>query len=172
MASTTSLPEATIEAIVQLATALRDSQVGLTDVSSKVRDKVVVKLLQQIAAERAEMVDELNGVIQSQGLDPPDSTSWLAELRNVWTQVRAAVCSDDVHVVLTAFERYEAKIVGQYRDMLGQIPASPIDTLLREQYQQVKNGHALIRELLEARNRQTHDSRHASSDRSRRLWPS
>ena len=151
MESLMNLTDETVVAVRNLAVALRDSQVGLTDASAKVSDKAVVRLLYRLAVERANMGEELNDFLRVNEEQPSPNMAWVSELRDVSAQIRAAVNAGDPDVVLTEVERSEAMIVAQYKKLLPRIIGSPLNDVLLEQFEKVRNGHDAIRELRDSR---------------------
>lgn len=147
MESIVNLNDQTIRALNELAIALRDSQVGLTEVAGKVSDKTIVKLFYEIAAERAQMEQELNHYIRVNEAEPPDATSFIGGLRHAWTMIRAALSGGDACVVLNEVEKSEAMIVDHYKRLLPHVAGNPLNKLLLEQFEKVKKGHTAVNEL-------------------------
>lgn len=146
------LTDETAAGLRELAVALRDSQIGLTEAASRVSDKEVVKLFYGISSERATMEQQLNDFLRINGEPVSEKTSWLGELTNAWTKIRAAVNGGDAHVILTEVERSEGMIAARYKRVLAQIAGNPINNLLLEQYEKVKDGCDAVRTLRIMRN--------------------
>ena len=145
------LTDETVSGLRELAIALRDSQIGLTDAAGKVNDKEVVKLLYGIATERATMEQELNDFLHINCEPISESTSWLGELSNAWTKIRAAVSGGDAIVILTEVERSEAMLAARYKRILPDIAGNPLNKLLLEQYECLQTGLTSIGELRASR---------------------
>lgn len=141
------LTDETVSGLRELAIALRDSQVGLTEAAGKVEDKQVVKLLYGISSERATMEQELNDFLHINCGPVACRTSWLGELSNAWTKIRAAISGGDALSILNEVERSEAMIAARYQRILPQIAGNPLNKLLLEQYECLQTGLTAIQEL-------------------------
>lgn len=144
------LSDETVSGLRELAIALRDSQIGLTEAAGKANDKDVAKLFYGIATERAEMEQKLNEYLHVNCEPISETTSWLGELSNAWTKIRAAVSGSDASVILTEVERSEAMITARYKRILPNIAGNPLNKLLLEQYECLQNGLTSIGELKES----------------------
>ena len=140
------LTDETAAGLRELAIARRDSQIGLTEAAGKVLDKEVVKLLYGIATERAMMEWELNDFLHINCETIPDRTSWLGELSNAWTKIRAALNGGDSLTILCEVERSEAMIVARYKRVLPNITGNPLNKLLLKQYACMQTGITAIGE--------------------------
>ncbi|MBI2478577.1 MAG: PA2169 family four-helix-bundle protein [Planctomycetia bacterium] len=147
----TKLNDETIAEVRNLAAAVRDSQVALTDASAKVSDKAIVRLFYRLAVERANMGQELNDFVRDHDDQPPQNPSWLGQLQDVSTQIGAAVNADDADVVLREVERSEAMIVAEYEKLLPRIVGSPLSDVLLQQLDKVRAGHDAICKLRDSR---------------------
>lgn len=145
------LTDATLSGLRELAVALRDSQVALTETAGKVIDKEVVRLFYRIASERATMEQELNDFLHINCAPISDTTSWLGELNHAWTMVRAALSGGDALVILNEVERSEAMIAARYNRILPEIADNPLNKLLLEQYERLQTGLTALGELRDRR---------------------
>ena len=154
MESIDQLTDATVSGLRELAVALRDSQVALTEASGKVIDEQVVGLFRDISSERATMEKDLNDLLHLNSAPISETTSWLGELSHAWTMFRAALSGGDALVILNELERSEGMIAARYKSVLPKIAGNPMNKRLLRQYERLQSGLTKIGELRDRRKSQ------------------
>lgn len=145
----------TLGALSQLAVALRDSQVGLTDAAATVSRKDVVQLLYRLAGERADMEQELSHLLAVNSQPLPDDTSWLGELRTIWMRIRTAIAQNQEAAALAEVAQSEAIIVDRYRRLMAETSGNAVNDVLLRQFAKLRDGH---RELVRLTQRASDNS--------------
>lgn len=115
-----------------------------------------LKLIFHTAARRCEEGSkELKTAIRGLGGEPATSGSLSGSLHRAWTNIVSSISGMDEHAVLAECERGEDTAKSAYEKALDEELPPAIESIVRRQYQGVKENHDRIRDL---RNQMAHAS--------------
>ncbi|OYP37730.1 PA2169 family four-helix-bundle protein [Rhodopirellula sp. MGV] len=146
----TDLDKTTLEAAKNLVQACIDSANGFQEIAKDVNDQQLAELFQSMGETRRKLVEELQEHVVISGDQPPTEGTWLAALHRSWIDLRASISGGDPKVILVEAERGEDYIKQAYEDVIKRTAGSALNSVLLQQYQTVKKGHASVRALREA----------------------
>lgn len=124
-----------------------DASEGMATAAKTVESKPLADLMSMLSKERREQAGELQRCVEAGGEEPVSSGSTKGMLHRWWLNCRGALNGGDDHVVLVEAERGEDEIKERYEEALKTVPGSPMEPVLREQYEKVKAAHDAIRDL-------------------------
>ncbi len=124
-----------------------DSVDGYTEAAKDASNPGYKTLFQQRAAERRQIVNELQGTVRSLGGQPEDDGSVLASAHRVFVNLRDSLNKGDTGVIAEV-ERGEDFIKAKYEEALedDDLSGSVLDAVTQA-YGSVKSGHDQMRDL-------------------------
>lgn len=139
--------EATLKNLAQVS---RDGEKGFSAASEAVKDENLKQVFQRASARCAEGAQELDEEIVKLGAMPDSGGSVSGALHRAWTNLKAAITGGDDKAILEECERGEDVAKAAYQNALEEdLPAS-LATIVRRQYQGVRENHDLIKRLRDA----------------------
>lgn len=142
----------TVEALRELAQAVRDSVVGYCEATDDVESPDLKQLFRQIANDREQIVEELSHYVQLNDADADgvaEDTSFASKLHRAWIDLRAAVTGNDDAQTLTECERGEEHLKNKYEELLPEVAGSPVTDVLNAQYARINGTLKEVRRLKE-----------------------
>jgi uncharacterized protein (TIGR02284 family) len=107
-----------------------------------------LKMVFQTAASRCkEGAVELETKIRSLGGEPAESGTVGGSIHRAWTNIVSTVTGMDEHAILAECERGEDAAKSAYEKALDETLPPDVETIVRRQYQGVKENHDRIRDL-------------------------
>ena len=124
-----------------------DSVDGYTEAAKDARNPGYKTLFQQRAAERRQVVNDLQGTVRTLGGQPEDDGSVLASAHRVFVNLRESLAKGDTGVIAEV-ERGEDFIKAKYEEALedDELSVSVLD-VVTQAYGSVKSGHDQMRDL-------------------------
>ena len=125
----------------------KDGQEGFRAASDGVSDPSLRSLFLQYSQQREQFARQLQAEVAKMGGVPEKSGSASAALHRGWINIKSAVTGKDDGAVISECERGEDSAKDTYRKALEE--ALPIDaqSLVQEQYIQIKEAHDRVRSL-------------------------
>jgi uncharacterized protein (TIGR02284 family) len=125
----------------------KDGEEGYRWAADKVEDAELKSLFSRYAEQRAHFASELQGEVRKLGGDPEDSGSAGGALMRGWINIKSALTGGDRKAILAECERGEDVAVESYQKAMEEGLPAEAQSLVREQYSQVKEAHDRIRDL-------------------------
>jgi len=143
----TQMDKETIDKLNDLIAYNLDSVEVLEAAAGRVDNAPVAELFRQIVGERRRQASELRGFVNLNAEEAKTKGTAAGSIRKVWVDLRTALNSGDLYVVLIEAERAEDRIVGEYKDVLKKTAGSPVNDVLMRQFRDVKGWHDRVRQL-------------------------
>ena len=144
--NTQQMNKSTVDSLQELIHALKDNSSYLNQAADSVSgDELVANTLRNIAQERQSIHEGIGNLIESANGKPDENGAFLGNLRTVWTAIRAGLNAGDPTVVLIEAERAEDAILHKFKEILPEIAGNPANDQLLKYFEQIKQGHDLIR---------------------------
>lgn len=147
---TTNLKQDVVENIQKLHQANIDSAEGFEAAAKHLERQDLAGDFRNWAQQRKQQAAELAKHARSNGETVERDGSWLAELHQSYTSLRAKLSSNDTYAVLAEAERGEDYIKKAYEVVLTDTPGSAINDVMQRQYADVKAVHDRVRDLRDA----------------------
>ena len=140
----------TIDKLNHLLGTLRDGEKGYREAADEISDSAHKTMFNDYAKQRAQLAEQLKSEIRQLGGDPDDSGSALAAAHRAWTNVRDAITGKGDYEVIAEVERGEDVAIDNYQDVMkADLPAN-VQSVVSQQYTEVKAAHDRIRDLKHA----------------------
>lgn len=136
-----------ISVLNNLIETCRDGQNGFESAAEGVTKPELKSLFQQYARQRSQFASEIQGIVRQLGGDPETTGSVAAALHRGWIDIKAAVTGKDEHSVLEECERGEDSAKKNYEEALKEIMVGDVSSLVRRQYESIKEAHNNVRSL-------------------------
>ena len=136
-----------ISVLNNLIETCRDGQNGFESAAEGVSKPEFKSLFQQYARQRSQFASELQGMVRQLGGDPENTGSVAAALHRGWIDIKTAVTGKDEHSVLEECERGEDSAKKNYEEALKEIMVGDVSSLVRRQYESIKEAHNNVRSL-------------------------
>jgi uncharacterized protein (TIGR02284 family) len=133
-----------------LITTCKDGEKGFREAAEAVEDAHMKELFNELSAQRAGFVQELQTEVARLGGDPEDDGSPLGALHRGWINLRDSLSSHDESAVLDECERGEDTAVDAYRDAAAQTLPTDVQEMVRRQYTAIQVAHDRVRSLRNA----------------------
>lgn len=144
------LKQEVVENIQKLHQANVDSAVGFQSAAEHLNRQDLAGDFRKWAQQRKQQAAELAKHVEINGGTVERQGSWLAELHQSYTSLRAKLSSNDTHAILSEAERGEDHIKKAYEDVLTDTPGSAVNDVLQKQYADTKAVHDRVRDLRDA----------------------
>jgi uncharacterized protein (TIGR02284 family) len=118
--------------------------------ADKVEDAELKSLFSRYAEQRAKFASELQGEVRKLGGEPEESAGpgGVSDLlMRGWLNIKLMVSGDDRKTILAECEEGEDMTLEKYQKAMEEGVPAEAQTLVREQYSQVKEAHDRIRDL-------------------------
>ena len=142
-------PESAV--LERLLETCRDGEAGFRKCAEHTRDLDLRTLFADLAQQRAAFATELGVELRSRGAEPPDGRGLAARLQQGWMELKEALGGGN-QALLDSAEQGEDVAVATYAAALA---ASGLDadlrTMIARQASDVREAHARIREIRDAR---------------------
>lgn len=139
-----------ISTLNDLIQTCRDGQEGFQTASEGVTDSKLKTLFMKYAQQRAGFAAELQDEVRRLGGEPEKTGSASATLHRGWMNIKSAITGKDDGAIISECERGEDSAVQSYEDALNTALPANVESIVEEQYQQVKNAHDQIRSMEKA----------------------
>lgn len=139
------LEETTVDTLRDLVQVNIDSRDGFREAASATSNPTLKGEFETFARERARQADELLTFVDLNGNERDVEGSYAAKLHRTWINIRTALSSDHVQVVLDEAERGEDVIKAAYEDALKKTAGSAVNDVLMSHMKDVKASHDRIR---------------------------
>ncbi len=145
------MKEQTVEKLQELVQINIDSAKGFEEAADQLTNSQLVSLCRELASQRRQQAKELTQHVHMNGEVAPKEGSFLAAVHRCWMNCRKLFSSDDEYAVLAEAEYGEDQIKEAYEEALVETAGSPLNSVLANQFVDVKAGHDRIRDLRDAR---------------------
>jgi uncharacterized protein (TIGR02284 family) len=129
----------------------RDGQNGFKEAAENVKSPELKTFFNEVAAERAQFVNELQLEIRRLGGEPAKSGSAAGALHRAWMEIKGTLTGKDDHAILAECERGEDSAVEAYRDALKLGLPTAINQTVERQFQSVKQVHDRVKTMRDAK---------------------
>lgn len=124
------------ERLNKLITLNKDSAKGFVRAQNDVEDEGLVSRFDQLAEERAELVDDLQRAVNRLGEEPEEEASKTGALARGWLNIKAAMTIEHEKTDLVVLEdrlEHETDVLDAYEEALAEEYPPAIAGLLQEQ---------------------------------------
>ena len=140
-----------ITTLNDLIATCRDGQNGFKEAAENVKSPDLKAFLNQVAAERAQFVNELQLEVGKLGGEPQKTGSTTATIRRAWLEIKGTLVGRDDHSILSECEKAEDSTVDVYKDALKQgLPITILQTVER-QFQSIKQTHDRVKQMRDSK---------------------
>lgn len=141
------LNEKLIEALNDLIRINNDRVAGYLKAIDQTDDADLKALFQRMREESITYIDQLNAILQDDGVEPTHNTTVYGKLYRTWMDVKATFSGDDRHSILSACEYGEDATQRTYEDVLGSDISMPysIRELVANQRRALRSAHDTVR---------------------------
>lgn len=133
-----------------LAEVSRDGEKGFIAAAEGVKDESLKSTFQRAAARCATGARELDDEIVKLGGMPSEAGSVSGAMHRAWTNLKAAITGGDEAAVLSECERGEDVAKAAYEKALNEDLPPDVATIVKRQYEGVRENHDLIKQLRDA----------------------
>ncbi len=127
----------TINKLQELIRFNIDASQGFEHAAEKVNDSSLQALLEDIGTSRQRNAALLERQVRFNGEQPVEVGSFLAAFNRIWINLRATVSGGDGEAHLTEVLRGEEQMRMAYEEVLNEIPGSPVQELVIQQYEEI-----------------------------------
>jgi uncharacterized protein (TIGR02284 family) len=135
-----------VSTLNDLIETLKDGKNGFETAASDVKDARVKAVFQEFAQQRSQLTSELQSEVRKLGGDPETSGSASASMHRGWMNIKSALGGGEKSILNEA-ERGEDIAVQSYEKALSQNLPADVSSVVRRQYDQVKQAHDRVRDL-------------------------
>jgi uncharacterized protein (TIGR02284 family) len=141
------LNEKLIEALNDLIRINNDRVAGYLKAIDQTDDADLKALFQRMREESITYIDQLNVILQDDGVEPTHNTTVYGKLYRTWMDVKATFSGHDRHSILSACEYGEDATQRTYEDVLGSDISMPysIRELVANQRRALRSAHDTVR---------------------------
>jgi uncharacterized protein (TIGR02284 family) len=136
-----------VSTLNNLIETCKDGEEGYRWAADKIEDSELKSLFNRYAQQRAQFASELRTEVQRLGGDPEDSGSAGGALHRGWINIKSAVTGGDREAIISECERGEDVAVESYQKAMDEGLPSNLQSVVQQQYSQVKEAHNSIRSL-------------------------
>lgn len=147
METKTRLEPETIRGLQELIQINMDASRGFDEVAHQIKGVPLAQLFQRLGEERAGLAIELKEFVSWNGQQPVEEGSVAARIHQLWIDLRGKLNPDDPYPLLIEAERGEDHIKAAYETVIRETVGSALNDVLLAQYERVKAGHDLVRDL-------------------------
>ena len=142
----TEMSQEAVSTLNDLIETLKDGKNGFETAASDVKDANVKAIFTQFAQQRSQLASELQSEVRKLGGDPEKSGSVSATMHRGWINIKSALGGGEKSILNEA-ERGEDVAVRSYEKALQQNLPGDLSSVVRRQYDQVKQAHDRVRDL-------------------------
>ena len=135
-----------VSTLNDLIETLKDGKNGFETAASDVKDANVKAIFTEFAQQRSQLASELQSEVRKLGGDPEKSGSVSATMHRGWINIKSALGGGEKSILNEA-ERGEDVAVKSYEKALQQNLPGDLSSVVRRQYDQVKQAHDRVRDL-------------------------
>ena len=139
-----------VNSIQKLHQANIDSAEGFEEAANQIKNTELAADFRTWSQQRRKQASELGGLVECNGKEVDDDTSWLADVHRAYISLRTALSSDDEHAILAEAERGEDHIKAAYEKVLEDTPGTAVNDVLQRQLAEVMKAHDHVRALRDA----------------------
>ena len=140
-----------ISTLDDLIETCRDGQNGFKEAAENVKSPELKTFFKEVAAERAQFVNELQLEIRRLGGEPAKSGSAAGALHRAWMEIKGTLTGKEDHAILSECERGEDSAVEAYRDAFKLGLPTAITQTVERQFQSVKQVHDRVKTMRDAK---------------------
>ena len=140
-----------ISTLNDLIETCRDGQNGFKEAAENVKSPDLKTFLNQITAERAQFVNQLQLEVRTLGGDPQKSGSATAAMHRAWIDIKGTLTGKDDHSILSECERGEDSVVEAYKDALKLDLPPNIRSTVERQFQGIKIVHDRVKQMRDSK---------------------
>lgn len=142
----TEMSQEAVSTLNNLIETLKDGKNGFETAASDVKDANVKAIFTEFAQQRSQLATELQSEVRKLGGDPEKSGSVSATMHRGWINIKSALGGGEKSILNEA-ERGEDVAVKSYEKALQQNLPGDVSSVVRRQYDQVKQAHDRVRDL-------------------------
>jgi uncharacterized protein (TIGR02284 family) len=144
--------EKVVNTLNELIETCRDGQNGFKEAAENVKNPELKSFFNQIAAERAQFITELQLEVRRLGGDPEKSGSTAGTLHRVWMDIKGTLTGKDDHAILAECERGEDSAVNTYKNALKEnVLPTNIRPLAERQFRSIQLTHDRIKQMRDSK---------------------
>jgi len=128
----------------------KDGQNGFRSASDSIQNEELKQLFTTYANQRATFAAELQAEVRRQGGDPEKGGSITGTLHRGWMQLKSTLLGQSESSILAECDRGEEAALKNYEAATHEVMPLEIQTLLAQQYKEIKDAHTRIHSRLEA----------------------
>ena len=136
-----------VSAVNKVIAICKDAEEGFRGAADVAKDSSLRTLFEQCSSQRAQFAEQLRAVVKETGNEPSDPSGVAGTLHRGWIVLKGVLTGHSDHQILIETERGEDLSLSRYRDALATNPPPELKALLEQQYNEVQQAHARIREL-------------------------
>jgi uncharacterized protein (TIGR02284 family) len=141
----------TISTLNDLIETCRDGQNGFIEAAGNVKSPDLKSFFNQVAADRAQLVRELEVEVRKLGGDPVWTGSTAGALSRVWTEIKGTLTGKNDQIVLSECERGEDSVVEAYKDALKLNLPADVLTIVQRQLKIIQQTHDRVKQMRDAK---------------------
>ena len=136
-----------VDVLNSLIATVKDGENGFTSAAEKAKQSSVKTLFSKYAAQRAEYGRELQAEVAHLGGDPETSGHAVASLHRGWLGLKEALAKDEDKALIDECEAGEDVAMKAYKEALGKVLPTQVQSLIQKQFSGVQEAHGTIRDL-------------------------
>jgi len=140
------MADQTISTLNNLIETLKDGKNGFETAARDISDGNVKTVFLQYAQERSRLAGELQAEVSKLGGEPETSGSASAAMHRGWLNIKSALGGGE-KAILDEAERGEDVAVRSFENALKEPLPTNVASVVRRQYDQVKQAHDRVRGL-------------------------
>jgi uncharacterized protein (TIGR02284 family) len=142
----------TVSTLNDLIETCRDGQNGFKEAAENVKSPDLKSFFNQVAADRAQLVRELEVEVRKLGGDPEKKGSTAGALHGAWMEIKGTLTGKGDQAVLTECESGEDSAVQAYKDAIKSpnLPAN-ILTIVERQSRIIQQTHDRVKQMRDAK---------------------
>ena len=139
-------PDQVISTLNSLIEINRDGQKGFQEAAEKIETPEIKAFCFEQSRSRAQVVGELQPLVQSLGSEPDNTGSIAGALHRGWIDLKSALGGGD-HAILAATETGEDSAVKEYKKALDETLPAFMREIVERQLQSVKQAHDKVKTM-------------------------
>jgi uncharacterized protein (TIGR02284 family) len=128
----------------------KDGEQGYRAAGDAIETPDIRTLFHMYAQQRAQFASELNNEVLRHGGEPAKAGHVSAALHRGWMNIKAAVTGKNETAIIDECERGEDAAVEAYQDALKKHLPRDLQSLIEQQYTEIKHSHDTVRGMKRA----------------------
>ncbi|MEZ5465597.1 MAG: PA2169 family four-helix-bundle protein [Lysobacteraceae bacterium] len=132
----------TLQELVSIA---RDGAKFYDEAGQEVKDPSLKPLFARMADHKRTLIADLSGTLAANHEDIPTSGTVAGKLRQVYTDVRSSLSSNDAKVYVSQLEETEDRMLEHFEDAVKDVDDAGVRSILQSHLPEVRACHAEMR---------------------------